>query len=569
MGARQSESVGAETGSGKFLRHAMHMKPGDQRYRFVGGIVASLLFGLACSLESRIVFEGISGTYRENYLSGLDAEAVLIFFAAGIIFFVAERLFLLGNSKDAASGEEPARFQISRILIVTLILLAAWLPYMLALYPGVVLPDTLMSISQILGNTPLTNHHPVIFTLTLGVFFKLFGTNPNHAVFAFALFQSTVLAGALSYSVEWVRVRGARRWMWIVAILFYALVPAFPIYAMNIQKDTLFSCWVLLSGILAVEVNGQIKGGKLYLPQCIALAILLVLVWFARNNGPFVTLGVVAWLGVTTFRMKNPKAFLCSAVPALAACLLVVGPIFSAISAPTEDAESVGIPLQQVAAAVVYEGDIDSDDMQYLGELLPLESYQNYTPCLADTLKWDAAFNNELLKTSKSEFMQIWLRTGLKNVGTYIRAYVMETYGFWVPGAKNAYGFLDTRVQDNDYGIERIDLFQRITGSDLPSRTATSCTFFGSGTLLWALLLLAAMKIDSRKPRGLLLAWPALLVVLTILIATPVAFSLRYVFVLAIGLPIYCVETFSHAPLEGKEHAEKRASRRPHRRQGA
>ena len=65
--------------------------------------------------------------------------------------------------------------------------MAAWLPYMLALYPGVVLPDTLMSISQILGNTPLTNHHSVIFTLTLGVFFKLFGTNPNHAVFAFAL----------------------------------------------------------------------------------------------------------------------------------------------------------------------------------------------------------------------------------------------------------------------------------------------------------------------------------------------------------------------------------------------
>ena len=145
----------------------------------------------------------------------------------------------------------------------------------------------------------------------------------------------------------------------------------------------------------------------------------------------------------------------------------------------------------------------------------------------------------------------------------------LDTTGFWLPGAKNAYGFLDTRVQDNDYGIERIDLFQRITGSDLPSRTATSCTFFGSGMLLWALLLLAAMKIDSRKPRGLLLTWPALLVVLTILIATPVAFSLRYVFVLAIGLPIYCVETFSHAPLEGKEHAEKRASRRPHRRQRA
>jgi hypothetical protein len=178
-------------------------------------------------------------------------------------------------------------------------------------------------------------------------------------------------------------------------------------------------------------------------------------------------------------------------------------------------------------------------------------------PCLADTLKWDAAFNNELLKTSKSEFMQIWLRTGLKTVGTYIRAYVMETYGFWVPGAKNAYGFLDTRVQDNDYGIERIDLFQRITGSDLPSRTATSCTFFGSGTLLWALLFLAAMKIDSRKSRGLLLAWSALLVVLTILIATPVAFSQRYVFVLAIGLPIYCLETFFACSAREEEACEE------------
>lgn len=568
MRVRQSESAGAETGNGKSLRHAMHMKLEDQKYRFVGGIVAALLFGLACSLGSRIVFEGISATYRENYLAALDAKAVLIFFAAGIVFFVAERLLLIWNDRDVAS-EEPARFQISRILIVALILLAAWLPYILALYPGVVLPDTLMSISQILGNTPLTNHHPVIFTLTLGAFFKLFGTNPNHAVFAFALFQSAVLAGTLSYSVEWVRVRGARRWMWIAAILFYALVPAFPIYAMNIQKDTLFSCWVLLSGILAFEVDRQVKDGKLYLPQCIALAVFLVLAWFARNNGPFVTLGVVAWLGVTTFRMKSPKAFICSAVPALAVCLLVIGPVFSAIAAPTEDAESVGIPLQQVAAAVVYEGDIDSDDMQYLGELLPLESYQNYTPCLADTLKWDAAFNNELLTSSKPEFMQIWLRTGLKNAGTYIRAYVMETYGFWVPGAKNSYGFLDTRVQDNDYGIARTDLFQRITGSDLPGRFATSCTFFGSGTLLWALLLLAAMMIDSRKSRELLLEWPALLVVLTILIATPVAFSLRYVFVLAIGMPIYCLEAFAHPVLQGEESVRgRRTSRRPHICQG-
>ena len=527
----------------------------EPQRRFAGGVVFALGFGLAASVGSRIAFQKIDSTYQWNYLSDMDVKSLLIFIGATLLFFVSERALLLWSRRRAVATIPGNQQHVWHVPALAAVLLVAWLPYMLALYPGVVLPDTISSIDQIVGAAPLSNHHPILFTLTLKLFIMMLGGNISHGIFLFAIFQSLVLAFTLSFSLEWARLHGARRWMCNTVILFYALVPAFPIYGMNIQKDTLFACWVLLSGIFAFEVDRQIQNGELHKGQCLLLSAMLTLVWFSRNNGPYVSAGIMVWLGLVALRHGRPKAFLFSVVPSLAACLLVVGPIFSAISVPTEDAESVGIPLQQLAATVVYSGDIDATDMEYLGNLLPVENYRKYTPCLADTLKWDASFNNDFLRSTKANFLQVWARVGLRNIGIYEQAYVMETYGFWVPGVKNPYGFLDTRVQENEYGIVRIDLFQTLTGSNAASRIVESTTFFGSGTLLWALLLLVAVQIDSRKTLDFALLLPAVLVVLTILIATPVAFSLRYVFVLAIGISIYCLREFAD------DIADERASR--------
>ncbi|MGC3333319.1 hypothetical protein ACPTFD_14800, partial [Enterococcus faecium] len=67
----------------------------------------------------------------------------------------------------------------------------------------------------------------------------------------------------------------------------------------------------------------------------------------------------------------------------------------------------------------------------------------------------------------------------------YTDAYILETFGFWVPGTKNCYGFLDTRVNTNNYGMKQVVLIEHLTGLSGMKKIIDAGVFFGSGTLLW------------------------------------------------------------------------------------
>ena len=60
----------------------------------------------------------------------------------------------------------------------------------------------------------------------------------------------------------------------------------------------------------------------------------------------------------------------------------------------------------------------------------------------------------------------------------------------------------------------------------------------GSGTLLW-LCLAGCALVCTRRWDGAVMYLPAMLNWATVMIATPVAYSLRYVYIFAIGLPLF------------------------------
>ena len=179
-----------------------------------------------------------------------------------------------------------------------------------------------------------------------------------------------------------------------------------------------------------------------------------------------------------------------------------------------------------------------------MDDILPLEDYQVYAPGLADPIKWHKNFDNNFLDTHQKEFLLLWARNLPANLSIYTDAYILNTFGFWVPGVKDNYGFLDTRVNNNDYGIKQVDLLERFTGLAGMKKIIENRDFFGSGTLLWLVLLSVFFILVKKRYRYLILLLPGILVFLTILIATPVAFSLRYVFILALGLPVYLAAPF-------------------------
>ncbi|MBQ9069545.1 MAG: hypothetical protein IJ131_10930, partial [Eggerthellaceae bacterium] len=133
---------------------------------------------------------------------------------------------------------------------------------------------------------------------------------------------------------------------------------------------------------------------------------------------------------------KNPVRlrwglYLACAV-SLGAWALVVGPLSVALNVQTEPVESYGIPLQQVAAVVVYDGDLTDEQSQFLDTLLPLEDYkEEYIPCSVDGIKWADHFDTEFFDSHRPEFMRIWAEVGLQNPGLYANAYIMESYEYW------------------------------------------------------------------------------------------------------------------------------------------
>jgi len=81
-------------------------------------------------------------------------------------------------------------------------------------------------------------------------------------------------------------------------------------------------------------------------------------------------------------------------------------------------------------------------------------------------------------------------------------------------------------------------LFEKISGFSIMPILKDYPVFMGSGTLLW-LVLLGMLLSCREKLKGSLPYMPAVLNWATVMIATPVAYSLRYVFVFALGLPFY------------------------------
>ncbi|MCC9085499.1 hypothetical protein LOS25_14120 [Enterococcus faecium] len=99
------------------------------------------------------------------------------------------------------------------------------------------MPDSLSSVAQSMGDVPISNHHPVLFTLLVKLFVHDLPTDTiNHGVFLFSIFQTLITASAISYSLCWLLKRNIHFFPVLISLCYFAFAPVFPIYALNMQK---------------------------------------------------------------------------------------------------------------------------------------------------------------------------------------------------------------------------------------------------------------------------------------------------------------------------------------------
>ena len=581
------------------------------RKRYLYAALYAVVLGFSVAAGSNIVFGGdVSLSYTDNYMKPLGITSLLMFAAVSAASFAGIQVMLrfygrlrllfvypaqgksqqeipqkktpqsgspiLADLQQAVSQPEDGVFGKRRgFLFVLLLLLVSWSPYLLSFAPGSVLDDSLASITPWTNGTPLTNHHPVVYSLLVGGFVylsKILPLSLNAAVFLYSLVQSVCLAGTLAAMFCRLQRAGARRWVLAAGIGYAMIVPYFPAYAMILWKDPLYSCALLWLSMLlfdAVRKEGVLSDRAWQIKWFLALLCTA----FLRNNGAFCLLFMATALLLSGQR----KRFFCTACMTVIVALLfftaqhTVYPLCHI--ADTEYTEKIGIPLQQLAATVAYQGKMGEEEREFLFKIMPEQEWkERYAPCLADKIKWTDGANMEYISQNKRSFWKVWGNLLLKNPAIYLRAYGMDTFGFWALGVQNRYGYVDLYITENDLGLHQTDLVQKLFGSTIRPLLKKRMIWIGSGTLLWMTLggmlldilcrestsrKISNSKISNSKISGgegekggkgdWIIYLPALGNVLTVLIATPVAFSLRYVYVFAIGLPLYVLLPFLYA----------------------
>lgn len=440
-----------------------------------------------------------------------------------------------------------------------------WLPYFVKYYPGLIYGDSTISLLQIFGKIPYNNHHPVAYTLFIKICMAIgsFVGDNTVGVAIYTIFQMIFMSIIFSYSICWLRNKGISKIVCLVVVGFYALPGFWAQHAISMWKDPLFSALVFFFSLMLFDIiysNGKVINEKRFRIRC----VLCVLgISFLRNNGIYVVAFSIALLICCSFVKKGKwminKSFLFLMITSIILVYIVQGPIYAIMKIETDPVEAYGIPLQQVARTVVYEGDMSKDEKKFINDIMPLEKYvENYSPGLVDHLKWSNEFNTEFFNKHQDKFVKVWLSLMIKNPKIYLEAWALNTCGFWGINYWELNGFKKNITMGVPRGEELKEAYQ-INVSN--SKSDESQGVFSLSTpmpavalCLWIALGMIVFALVNRVPRYLILFIPCLGNILTLVLASPITYWPRYGLSFICLLPLCIVFPFIIKPLKQYEN---------------
>ena len=512
--------------------------------------IFSLLISIVLSLQRKVTFTGeVHSNYLENTFDNFcltDILRISILFV--ILYLVFSNVFnLFKNNKYSVIEKERELDYDEKFKYWLKSSFLFFIPFFIFLvieYPGYITPDSIASIYQGIDRIPLTNHHPVLYTELVGFIMRVgrFFHSYNFGLFLYSLFQLTIMSAILGYFLLWLRKHKVKYIFIIFTFLYYISNTLFASYAITMWKDPLFGSFLLLLSLYLYDIvknNGEELQNSVGITKFILLVLLIA---FLRNNGIYIVIGLFVVL-VFVFK-KELLSFHITYLITIIAILLIQGPLYSRLGIVSPSVESFAVPLQQVARTITYNGNISDENKEFLNEILPLEKWKEvYEPLSVDPIKWDEEFNEEYFTDNKIKFLKVWAQILPGNYSTYVKAYLLDTYGFWSIGEQIEYGLTGSGMVSNYLDLRHEDVIKNITGFSI-EKYLPDPYFIGSGTLLWLTVLSCALLIILKKSKTIIALLPSLFSIITILIATPVAFSLRYVFMVALALPFILLLPF-------------------------
>lgn len=483
-----------------------------------------------------------TGPYYPHFL--LSAVGYFVVYRVAIQLFVRwiTSLYCINdNSENEAISSKRYAFRIS------LTLCCCWLPYFIALLPGTVLFDTGTSLQQYFGLLPLRDDNPIFQTFLVGAFVnfgKLLG-NPSVGLILFLIVQIFSFIALITYMLILLLKNSASRTIRKIILIFYALNPVFPLYAITACKDVNFGIVVTWLAVSLYEIVLDANAFFENLAKVVSLTVCLVLCFLLRNAGAFLVIACVPMLILLAKKHRKKVSIICgSVVLAMLVFKYLLIPAMGIL--PEWETANISIPLQTTARYVLYHpSDVTEEERKIISRVLDYDKIaEMYNLEISDPIK--NIFNYDATEVDIENYYKVWLRQGMRHPLCYFDAIMNKSYGYLYPnhidGVK-PYVFVGISSRVNPLSSERV-----ILASYFPEviefaekvvwqirKLPLISLVFSPGFYAWCIFLFFTMCTDKMKRRYLFVMVPALFVLIGCF-ASPVNGYFRY------ALPmVFCV----------------------------
>lgn len=530
--------------------------------------IAALFLLLCDSYYQTDSWDKVFGSWEALITSGIKGIgiAVLVFF----VYDVINRIYIEKVEKVQSTST------FKTFAVLTAIMFACWIPYMVIMAPGCMNPDARDQFGQMLnnpdmcwsvgtvareeGDSLLTNHHPVFHTVLLGCFLKLGEWMGSYfaGITIYSVLQCLVLAGTLVFSVLKLREYGMSKRLSNIVYAFFVLCPLFPLWGMTILKDTPFMIALLIMTILFYEAFKVPE--RFTAKKYVALALISFALMLLRNNGFYMLLVLVPFVII---HFRKDKKFLVKIMATMLIPLLVFkvgysGIFFSAMGINEgSPREMLSVPFQQTARYITeYADEVTPEEEKSIttilgGGKLSLEDIaERYTPDRADSIKGN--YNKYATTSDLVNYFKTWAAQLVKHPGVYIEAFLNLNYS-WFSFDSNHDIIYYNGVSDQliPQYVEGLDNPQSLAGErsivsqtiKLLDKIPVISSIFELSTYTWIYVVLFLAMLMRKKHRELLACLP-IFINMVICFIGPVAY-MRYSIPLVICLPIVFFITFS------------------------
>lgn len=512
-------------------------------------IIISALFSLTMIIGKSLMERSDMSLVIFDAFQILVSIIKLIGYGAIVYHLLMNLFYMLDNNAIHLQSEnqENSKFDRHPVAYTMAMILILYIPYIIFFFPGSMNLDSLYQINQFYGTAEWNTQHPIISTIVYGMFMKIgtFLKNPNLGLFIPNILQLiicvTIISNMINYFYEITQNKKIRAGL----ILFFGLVPVWPINFYTEVKDIPFSIAIL--GMMFLLMKSFLSKENLEKKDYILWALSLLVTLFFRHNGMHTIILCIPFIWLMIKNNKEKKVLILISIIAVVFSYITNMILMSCLHiSKGSKKEVLSVPLQQTASYVYFHNnELTRDEIKTIDKIIEIDKViENYDP---ETIDYVKAYYKEPSTLELVEYFKVWFKMFFKHPDTYILATLNMNFGYIYPEWKEykdgialyEITYSDT-LDKNDLDLHYLDIFknQRNTLEDLAygTRSLPLGIIYSCGTYFWLLIMITIILWYYGKKREILPLIPLYTIILATLVS-PINAYVRYFIPLMVCMP--------------------------------